>query len=60
MKVCMKVGITVSISQNLLQAIFESAKRVYLRKTILLLRGEKKKKQIKISELVVPPLQLMC
>jgi len=56
----MKVGITVSISQNLLQAIFESAKRVYLRKTILLLRGEKKKKQIKISELVVPPLQLMC
>jgi len=52
----MKAGITVSISQELLQAIFEGARRLYPRETILLLRGEKKKNLIKISELVVPPL----
>ncbi|MCK4424265.1 Mov34/MPN/PAD-1 family protein [Candidatus Bathyarchaeota archaeon] len=52
----MKDGITVSISQELLEAIFESARRLYPRETILLLRGEKKKKSIKVSELVVPPL----
>ncbi len=52
----MKAGITVSISQELLQAIFEGARRLYPKETILLLRGEKKKNLIKISELVVPPL----
>ncbi len=52
----MKAGITVSISQKLLQAIFEGARRLYPKETILLLRGEKKKNLIKISELVVPPL----
>ena len=52
----MKAGITVSISQELLQAIFEGARRLYPKETILLLRGEKKKSLIKISELVVPPL----
>ena len=52
----MKAGITVSISQELLQAIFESARRLYLKETILLLRGEKRKNLVKISELVVPPL----
>ena len=51
----MKGGITVSISKELLQAIFEGARRLYPRETILLLRGEKKN-LIKISELVVPPL----
>jgi proteasome lid subunit RPN8/RPN11 len=52
----MKAAISVSISQELLQAIFEGARRLYPRETILLLRGEKKKNLIKISELVVPPL----
>jgi len=52
----MKAGITVSISQKLLHTIFEGARRLYPRETILLLRGEKKKNLIKISELVVPPL----
>ncbi len=52
----MKAGITVSISQELLQAIFEGARRLYPKETILLLRGEKKKNLIRISELVVPPL----
>lgn len=52
----MRAGITVSISQGLLQAIFEGARRLYPRETILLLRGEKEKDSIKISDLVVPPL----
>jgi len=52
----MKAGITVSMSQELLQAIFEGARRLYPKETILLLRGEKKKDLIMISELVVPPL----
>lgn len=46
----------VSISEELLEAIFEGARRLYPRETILLLRGEKKKKLIMVSELVVPPL----
>ena len=53
---CMKAGITVSISQELFQAIFEGARRLYPREAILLLRGEKKKNLIQVSELVVPPL----
>jgi len=52
----MKAGITVSISQELLQMIFEGARRLYPKETILLLRGEKKKNLVRISELVVPPL----
>ena len=52
----MRTRITVSISQELLQAIFEGARRLYPKETILLLRGEKKKNAIKISELVVPAL----
>ena len=52
----MKAGITVSISQELFQAIFEGARRLYAREAILLLRGEKKKNLIQVSELVVPPL----
>lgn len=52
----MKARITVSISQKLLQTIFEGARRLHPKETILLLRGEKKKDLIKISELVVPPL----
>lgn len=52
----MKTTVTVSLPQDLLDAIFEGARRLYPRETILLLRGEKKKNSIKISELVVPPL----
>jgi proteasome lid subunit RPN8/RPN11 len=46
----------VSISQELLLAIFEGAKRLYPRETILLLRGQRKKDLIVISDLVIPPL----
>jgi proteasome lid subunit RPN8/RPN11 len=52
----MKVSITVSINRELLQAIFEGARRVYPRETILLLRGKKKKNLMTVSDLVVPPL----
>jgi proteasome lid subunit RPN8/RPN11 len=46
----------VSISEELMDAIFEGAKRLYPRETILLLRGKRKKNLITISGLVVPPL----
>jgi proteasome lid subunit RPN8/RPN11 len=47
---------TISISQELLQTVFEGAKRVYPRETIFLLRGEKKKDVITVTELLIPPL----
>jgi proteasome lid subunit RPN8/RPN11 len=46
----------VHISQDLLQTIFEGAKSLYPRETILMLRGEKKKNLIAVTELIVPPL----
>lgn len=46
----------ISISQELLQTIFEGAKSLYPKETILMLRGEKKKDIIVITELLVPPL----
>jgi proteasome lid subunit RPN8/RPN11 len=46
----------ISISQELLQTIFEGAKSLYPKETILMLRGEKKKGIIAITELLVPPL----
>jgi proteasome lid subunit RPN8/RPN11 len=52
----MQAGATVQIDEDLLQAIFEGAKRLYPRETILLLRGKRKKASITISELIVPPL----
>ena len=52
----MESAITVSIDHELLQMIFEGARQLYPRETILLLRGKKKKNHITISELVVPPL----
>jgi len=52
----METATTVSIDHELLQTIFEGARYVYPRETILLLRGKKKKNVITISELVVPPL----
>lgn len=47
---------TVSISQELLKAIFEGARRLYPKETIMLLRGEKRKDTIVVKDLVVPPL----
>ncbi len=44
------------MSQELLDNIFEGAKMLYPKETILLLRGKKSKDQIRILELVVPPL----
>ncbi len=49
-------NVTVSMSLELLEAIFEGAKRLYPRETILLLRGKKSKDAIRVLELVVPPL----
>lgn len=52
----METAITISIDHELLMTIFEGARRLCPRETILLLRGKKKKNMITISELVVPPL----
>ena len=49
-------SVTVSLSVELLDAIFEGARRLYPKETILLLRGKKSKDAIKVLELVVPPL----
>jgi proteasome lid subunit RPN8/RPN11 len=49
-------SVTVSLSAELLDAIFEGARRLYPRETILLLRGKKSKDSVKVLELVVPPL----
>ena len=48
--------LSVSMSQELLDAIFEGAKNLYPRETILLLRGKKVKDNIHILDLVIPPL----
>ncbi len=52
----MSNNVRVSLDQELLQIIFESARKLYPKETLLLLRGKKKKDLIQISELVVPPL----
>lgn len=52
----MEESTRVLLSRELLQAIFEGAKRLFPRESILLLRGKKEKDLIVISELVVPPL----
>ncbi len=49
-------ALTVSISMEVLDAIFEGARRLYPKETILLLRGKKRKDIIQVVELVVPPL----
>lgn len=48
--------VAITIDQDLLQTILEGAKHLYPRETILLLRGEKKKDMITVTELLVPPL----
>jgi proteasome lid subunit RPN8/RPN11 len=49
-------NLVVSMSGELLDSIFEGAKRLYPKETFLLLRGKKSKNEIAISDLVVPPL----
>ncbi len=46
----------VTLTAELLDAIFESARRLYPNETILMLRGKKSKDTIRVEELVVPPL----
>ena len=47
---------TVQLPRDLLNAIFEGAKRLYPKESFLLLRGKKSKNVIRVSDLVVPPL----
>jgi len=49
-------NLTVSMSAELLDSIFEGAKQLYPKETFLLLRGKKSKDAIRVLELVVPPL----
>jgi len=49
-------NLTVSVSAELLDSIFEGAKRLYPKETFLLLRGKKSKDEIRVLDLVVPPL----
>lgn len=44
------------VSRKLLEAIFESARSVYPRETILLLRGKVSKEKIEITDIIIPPL----
>jgi proteasome lid subunit RPN8/RPN11 len=52
----MAKSISVSLDAELLDTIFEGARRLYPKETILLLRGKKSRDEIHIDELVVPPL----
>ncbi len=54
--VCMKSDLAVLISEELLQAILDGARRLYPKEMILLLRGKKTKTDLVVSELIVPPL----
>jgi len=48
--------VAVSISREVLHSIFVSAKQLYPKETVLILRGKKKKDTIIITDLLVPPL----
>ena len=52
----MKRVVAVVIKREVLGSIFEGARRLYPKETILLLRGKKGKDSIEVRELVVPPL----
>jgi proteasome lid subunit RPN8/RPN11 len=53
----MKAAVTtVQLPEDLLNAIFEGARRLYPKESFLLLRGKKSKNVIRVSDLVVPPL----
>jgi proteasome lid subunit RPN8/RPN11 len=46
----------ISVSDELLQTILEGGRRLYPREMVLLLRGQKRKTELRISEVLVPPL----
>ncbi|UCB59608.1 MAG: Mov34/MPN/PAD-1 family protein [Candidatus Bathyarchaeota archaeon] len=46
----------VVVNKRLLQAILQSAKAVYPRETVLLLRGKAKKETIEVTDFIIPPL----
>ena len=46
----------VEIRKSLLRSILESARAVYPRETILLLRGISRKRRIEITDIIIPPL----
>ena len=46
----------VTIDMGLLDSIFEGARRLYPKETVLLLRGRKVKDVLRVEALVVPPL----
>lgn len=48
--------VTVSMSRELLDSIFEGARQLYPKETILMLRGKKSKDTIRITDLIIPPL----
>jgi proteasome lid subunit RPN8/RPN11 len=48
--------VSVVMGKELLEAIFEGAKRLYPKETVMLLRGKKKKDVIQVTDLLVPPL----
>jgi proteasome lid subunit RPN8/RPN11 len=48
--------LTVSVNLELLDSIFEGARRLYPKEVFLLLRGEKIKDEIRVTDLIVPPL----
>jgi proteasome lid subunit RPN8/RPN11 len=48
--------VTVSMSFELLDSIFEGARQLYPKETILMLRGKKSKDTIRITDLIIPPL----
>lgn len=45
----------VKIPQEMLQMILESARSLHPRETIFLLRGKMRKREVTISEIVIPP-----
>jgi proteasome lid subunit RPN8/RPN11 len=47
---------TVSMSGELLEGIFETARHLYPKETILMLRGKKRGDTIHITDLIIPPL----
>jgi len=52
----MSNNLAVTINLDLLDSIFEGARRLFPRETFLLLRGKKRKEEIIVTDLVVPPL----
>jgi len=52
----MSSSMLISVSDELLQTILEGGRRLYPREMVLLLRGQKRKSELRISEVLVPPL----